>query len=65
MFTAQQIGAMPISGLQASTMPLQAGVIPATAAQQFDISSIMNMMLMMMVMVMMMKMMSKATESVK
>jgi len=64
MFRPQQIGAMPISGMQAPTVPLQAGVIPATTAQQFDISSIMNMMLMMMVMVMMMKMMSKATEGV-
>ena len=33
--------------------------------QQFDISSIMNMMIMVMMMVMMMKMMSKATESVQ
>ena len=49
MINAQQIGTMPIAGLQAPTVPLQAGVIPATTAQQFDISSIMNMMLMMMV----------------
>ena len=64
MFRPQQIGTMPISGLQAGTVPLQAGVIPATTAQQFDVSSIMNLMMMMMVMVMMMKMMSKATENV-
>jgi len=50
MINAQQIGTMPIAGLQVPTVPLQAGVIPATTAQQFDISSIMNMMIMMMVM---------------
>jgi hypothetical protein len=48
MLSPQQIGTMPISGLQASTVPLQAGVIPATTAQQFDVSSIMNLMMMMM-----------------
>ena len=37
----------------------------AITAQQFDINSIMNMMIMMMVVVMMMKMMTKATESIK
>ncbi len=53
-----------IGGLQAPTLSMQAGVIPATTATQFDMSSIMNLMMMMMVMVMMMKMMSKATAAV-
>ncbi len=53
-----------IGGLQVPTLPMQAGLIPATSAQQFDMSSIMNLMMMMMVMVMMMKMMSKATAAV-
>jgi len=53
-----------IGGLQASTVGLQAGSLPATTAQQIDINSIMNLMLIMVVMVMMMKMMGKATEAV-
>jgi len=55
MITPQQV--TTIGGLQATTLP-------ATTAQQFDISAIMNLMLIMVVMVMMMKMMGKATESV-
>jgi len=43
-----------IGGLQAPTMGLQAGTLPATTAQQIDISAIMNMMLILVVMVMMM-----------
>jgi hypothetical protein len=61
MITPQQLTS--ISGLQAPTIGLQAGVLPATTAQQFDISAIMNLMLIMVVMVMMMKMMGKVTES--
>ena len=64
MVKAQQLGVLPISGLQAPTVPMQSATLPAQADSAFDISSIMNLMLMMMVMVMMMKMMSKATESV-
>jgi len=53
-----------ISGLQAPTVGLQAGTLPATTGvAQFDISAIMNLMLIMVVMVMMMKMMGKVTES--
>jgi len=61
MVTAQQISAMPISGLQAAVAPFQAGALPATSAAQIDINSIFNLMLIMVVMVMMMKMMGKAT----
>ena len=61
MITAQQIGFIPVSTAQAPTVPMQAGVIPATTGQQLDISSIMNMMIMLIVVVMMMKMMTKAT----
>ena len=64
MIKAQQIGAIPVSGAQAPTVPMQAGVIPATTAQQLDISAIMNMMIMLIVVVMMMKMMTKATGEV-
>jgi hypothetical protein len=53
-----------IGGLQAGTVGLQAGTLPATTAAQIDISSIMNLMLVMVIMVMMMKMMGKATEAV-
>jgi hypothetical protein len=54
-----------IGGLQASTVGLQAGTLPATTtAAQIDINSIMNLMLIMVVMVMMMKMMGQATEAV-
>ena len=52
-----------IGGLQAPTVGLQTGTLPATTAQQLDISSIMNLMLIMVVMVMMMKMMGKVTEA--
>jgi type III secretory pathway component EscS len=53
-----------ISGLQAPTMGLQVGALPATTAlQTIDISAIMNLMLIMVVMVMMMKMMGKVTAS--
>ena len=63
MITPQQLTS--ISGLQAPTMGLQAGVLPATTtAQQFDISAIMNLMLIMVVMVMMMKMMGQVTKTV-
>ena len=47
MVTAQQQGVMPISGLQAPMVPFQAGALPATTAQQLDISAIMNLMLIM------------------
>ncbi len=57
---ALQLG--QIGGLQAPTLSMQTGLIPATSAQQFDINSIMNMMLIIVVMVMMMKMMGKVTE---
>jgi len=53
-----------IGGLQAPTVGLQAGSLPATTAQQIDINSIFNLMLIMVVMVMMMKMMGQVTESV-
>ena len=52
-----------IGGLQAPTMGLQAGTLPATTAQQIDISAIMNMMLILVVMVMMMKMVGKVGET--
>ena len=53
---------LSIGGLQAPTVGLQAGSLPATVtAQQFDISAIMNLMLIMVVMVMMMKMMGQVT----
>ena len=61
---AQQAGALPVSTQQAPTVGLQAGAIPATTAQQLDISAIMNMMIMLIVVVMMMKMMTKATAEV-
>jgi len=64
MIKAQQINVLPISGQQAATVPLQAGTLPATTAQQIDINAIMNLMLIMVVMVMMMKTMGKATEAV-
>ncbi len=64
MVTALQVGALPISGQQAGVVSFQAGALPATTAQQIDISAIMNMMMMMMVMVMMIKMMTKATEKI-
>ena len=64
MVTAQQQGVMPISGLQAPMVPFQAGTLPATTAQQLDISAIMNLMLIMVVMVMMMKMMGQVTKTV-
>ena len=54
-----------ISGLQAPTIGLQVGTLPATTgAAQFDISAIMNLMLIMVVMVMMMKMMGQVTKTV-
>ena len=53
-----------IGGLQAPTVGLQAGTLPATTAAQIDITSLMNLMLIMVVMVMMMRTMSKATEAV-
>ena len=53
-----------IGGLQVPTVGLQAGSLPATTAQQIDITSLMNLMLIMVVMVMMMRMMGKATEAV-
>jgi hypothetical protein len=41
-----------ISGLQAPTMGLQAGTLPATTGvAQFDISAIMNLMLIMLMMI--------------
>ena len=52
-----------IGGLQAPTVGLQAGTLPATTTQQIDISAIMNLMLIMVVMIMMMKMMGKVTEA--
>jgi len=59
----QQVGALPIAGQQAPTLPTQAGTLPATTgAAQLDISAIMNMMIMLVVVVMMMKMMGKVTE---
>ena len=62
MITAQQTGSIPVSIAQAPTVPVQAGVIPATTGvAQLDISSIMNMMILLVVVVMMMKMMTKAT----
>ncbi len=65
MIKAQQVGSIPVSGQQATMLPMQAGVIPATTtATQLDMSSIMNMMIMMMVVVMMMKMMTSATEKI-
>ncbi len=64
MITAQQERVMPISGLQASLAPFQAGALPAQTNGGFDINSIMNLMLIMVVMVMMMKMMGKVTEKV-
>ena len=62
MITAQQAGTL--GGLQAGLVPMQAGALAATTAQQIDINSIMNLMLIMVVMVMMMKMMGKVTEKV-
>jgi hypothetical protein len=62
--SALQERVMPISGLQAAVAPFQAGALPATTAQQFDISAIMNLMLIMVVMVMMMKMMGQVTKAV-
>lgn len=59
-----QLGTMPFPQ-QAQTLPMQAGYVPATTAQQFDMTTIMNMMIMVMFMVMMMKMMGKATEGFK
>ncbi|GEM_PF-3300590 len=54
-----------IGGLQAPTVGLQSGSLPATyTAAQIDITSIMNLMLIMVVMVMMMRVMGKATEAV-
>lgn len=53
-----------IGGLQAPTVGLQAGTLPAVGAQQFDITAIFNLMLIMVVMIMMMKMMGKATERI-
>ncbi len=64
---AQQITAMPISGLQASTLPLQAAAIPATvgtAQTGIDIDSMMSLMITMMIVVMMMKMMTGAMSGV-
>ena len=56
---------LSIGGLQAPTVGLQAGTLPATiTAQQIDLTAIMNMLLMVVVMVMMMRMMGKVTESV-
>ena len=57
-----QIGALPIASQQAPTVPMQAGTLPATTAQQLNITEIMNMMIMLIVVVMMMKMMTKVTE---
>ena len=65
MVKTQQIGHFPILGQQAPTLAMQAGTVPATVAPaQFDVNSIMNMMIMMMVVVMMMKMMTSATEKI-
>jgi len=66
MIKAQQIGAIPITGQQAPTLPTQAGTIPAQTNGNggLDINSIMNLMIMLVVVVMMMKMMGKATEKV-
>ena len=59
------ITAMPITGQQTPSVPLQAGVMPSTVTvQQLDISAIMNLMIMLVVVVMMMKVMTKATERV-
>lgn len=59
------VTAMPITGQQMPSMPLQASTMPSTVTPaQLDINSIMNMMLMMVVMVMMMKMMGRVTERV-
>ena len=40
-----------IGGLQVPTVGLQAGSLPATTAQQIDISAIMNLMLIMVMMI--------------
>jgi len=53
-----------IGGLQLPTVGMQSSTLPATSAQQIDITSMMNLMLVMVIMVMMMKMMGKATETV-
>jgi len=61
-----QISNMPRFGpQQAPTVSLQSATIPAsTSATQFDISTIMPMMITMMIVVMMMKMMTGAMASV-
>ncbi len=64
MIGALQVGALPISGQQAGMVSFQAGALPATTAQQIDITAIMNLMLIMVVMVMMMKMMGQVTKTV-
>lgn len=65
MIRPLQIGAIPITGQQAPTLPTQAGALPATTgAAQIDINSIMNMMILLVVVVMMMKVMTKATAEV-
>ena len=64
MIKAQQVGSIPVSATQSPTVPMQAGTLPATAAQQMDLNSIMNMMIMLIVVVMMMKMMTSATEKI-
>ena len=57
---AQQIASIPVTRAQQSTtVPFQAGTIPAQdTTTGLDISSLMNLMITMMIVVMMMKMMS-------
>ncbi len=49
MITAQQAGML--GGLQAGLVPMQAGALPATTAQQIDMNAIINMMMMVMILV--------------
>ena len=57
---ALQVASVPVTkAQQTSTVPLQAGTVPAsTAAAQLDITELMNLMITMMIVVMMMKMMT-------
>ena len=49
---------------QAPAVPLQTTTVPATTAQQFDMNTMMNMVMMLMFLVMMVKVMGQVTAGV-
>ena len=63
MIPLQFIGGIPLAQ-QAPTVGLQAGTLPAVATTQFDMNSMMNMIMMLMFLVMMVKVMGRVTEGV-